>query len=149
MAELLKIYRDAWTAAGHPGRGRVMLAFHMFCAETREKAAAVAREPLNIYLKSIVSAASDWISGMTSKDYPNYQRMIESISTESFESQVEKGAAWIWTPNDIRESIAAYDSEVGGFESASLQVNFGMIPYAEAEESMRLFAREVMPHFKC
>ena len=32
MAELLKVYRDAWTAAGHPGRGRVMLAFHMFCA---------------------------------------------------------------------------------------------------------------------
>jgi hypothetical protein len=41
----------------------------------------------------------------------------------------------------------AYDREVGGFESASLQVNFGMISRAEAEESMRLFAREVMPHF--
>src|SRR5438477_2371449 len=37
MAKLMKIYRDAWTKAGHPGRGRVMLAFHMFCAETREK----------------------------------------------------------------------------------------------------------------
>jgi natural product biosynthesis luciferase-like monooxygenase protein len=147
MTELLKIYRDAWAAAGHPGSGRVMLAFHMFCAETREKAAAVAREPLNIYLKSIVSAASDWILGVTSKDYPNYQKMIESISKETFESQVEKGAAWIGTPNDICKSIAAYDSEVGGFESASLQVNFGMIPHAEAEASMRLFAREVMPHF--
>ena len=148
MAELLKVYRDAWVAAGHPGRGRVMLAFHMFCADTREKAAAIAREPLNIYLKSIVNAASDWMTGVASKDYPNYQKMIEIISKETFETQVEKGAAWIGTPDDIRKSIAAYDSQVGGFESASLQVNFGIIDQADAEQSMALFAREVMPHFK-
>lgn len=87
MTELLKIYRDAWTAAGHAGRGRVMLAFHMFCAETREKAAAIAREPLNIYLKSIVNAASDWMSGVSSADYPNYQKMIEIISRETLENR--------------------------------------------------------------
>ena len=148
MAELLKIYRDAWTAAGHAGRGRVMLAFHMFCAETREKAAAIAREPLNIYLKSIVNAASDWMSGVSSADYPNYQKMIEIISRETFESQIEKGAAWIGTPDDIRKAVAAYEAEVGGFESASLQVNFGMIPRQEAAVSITLFAREVMPYFK-
>jgi natural product biosynthesis luciferase-like monooxygenase protein len=148
MAELLKIYRGSWTAAGRPGRGQVMLAFHMFCAESREKAAAIAREPLNIYLKSIVNAASDWMSGVASKDYPNYQKMIEFISKETFETQVEKGSAWVGTPDDIRKAIAQYDDEVGGFESASLQVNFGMIPHAEAEASMKLFAREVMPHFR-
>jgi alkanesulfonate monooxygenase SsuD/methylene tetrahydromethanopterin reductase-like flavin-dependent oxidoreductase (luciferase family) len=148
MSELLKVYRAAWAAAGHPGRGRVMLAFHMYCADTRDKAAAVAREPLNVYLKSIVDAASDWMSGVSSKDYPNYQKMIEMISNETFESQVEKGSAWIGTPDDILRSIAAYDAEVGGFESASLQVNFGVIPEPEASRSITLFAREVMPHFK-
>jgi hypothetical protein len=39
-------------------------------------------------------------------------------------------------PDEIRKAITQYDAEVGGFESASLQVNFGMIPYAEAEASM-------------
>jgi natural product biosynthesis luciferase-like monooxygenase protein len=148
MAELMKTYRDAWRAAGHPGQGRVMLAFHMFCAETREKAAAIAREPLNIYLRSIVEAASDWISGVASKDYPNYQKTIEFLSKETFDSQVAKGGAWIGTPEEIRKSIAAYDRAVGGFESASLQVNFGMIGQTDAEQSMTLFALEVMPHFK-
>jgi alkanesulfonate monooxygenase SsuD/methylene tetrahydromethanopterin reductase-like flavin-dependent oxidoreductase (luciferase family) len=148
MAGLLQVYRDAWQAAGHPGRGKVMLAFHMYCADTREKAAAVAREPLNQYLKSIVNAASGWLSGVSSRDYPNYQKMIQSISEETFESQVEKGAAWIGTPEEIRRAIESYDREVGGFESASLQVNFGMIGLAEAEQSMRLFAGEVMPHFR-
>jgi alkanesulfonate monooxygenase SsuD/methylene tetrahydromethanopterin reductase-like flavin-dependent oxidoreductase (luciferase family) len=148
MAELIKAYREAWSAAGHPGRGRVMLAFHMFCAETRDQAAAIAREPLNIYLKSIVDAASEWMTGLASKDYPNYQKMIEFISKESFESQVAKGSAWIGTPEDIREAIAAYDKQVDGFESASLQINFGMIGQADAERSIKMFAQKVMPHFK-
>ena len=147
MQGLLQVYRDAWQRAGHPGRGKVMLAFHMFCADSRAKAAAIARVPLNQYLKSIVDAASGWLSGVSSRDYPNYQKMIQAISEETFESQVEKGAAFIGTPEDIRGAIANYDRAVGGFESASLQVNFGMIGRAEAEESMRLFAREVMPHF--
>jgi alkanesulfonate monooxygenase SsuD/methylene tetrahydromethanopterin reductase-like flavin-dependent oxidoreductase (luciferase family) len=148
MAELIKIYREAWRAAGHPGRGRVMLAFHMFCGQSREQAAAIAREPLNIYLKSIVDAASEWMSGVASKDYPNYQKMIEFIAKENFESQVAKGAAWIGTPHDIRDTIAAYAAQVDGFESASLQVNFGMIGQADAERSMQLFAQEVMPQFQ-
>jgi alkanesulfonate monooxygenase SsuD/methylene tetrahydromethanopterin reductase-like flavin-dependent oxidoreductase (luciferase family) len=147
MASLLQTYRDAWTAAGHGGRGKVMLAFHMYCADTSAKAAALAREPLNQYLKSIVDAASGWMSGVSSRDYPNYQKMIESLARETFESQVEKGLAWIGTPGEIRSAIESYDRGVGGFESASLQVNFGMLGRAEAEASMLLFAREVMPHF--
>jgi alkanesulfonate monooxygenase SsuD/methylene tetrahydromethanopterin reductase-like flavin-dependent oxidoreductase (luciferase family) len=147
MASLLQAYRDAWTAAGHGGRGKVMLAFHMYCADTSAKAAAVAREPLNQYLRSIVDAASGWMAGVSSRDYPNYQKMIESLARETFESQVEKGLAWIGTPGEIRNAIESYDRGVGGFESASLQVNFGMIGRAEAEASMLLFAREVMPHF--
>jgi alkanesulfonate monooxygenase SsuD/methylene tetrahydromethanopterin reductase-like flavin-dependent oxidoreductase (luciferase family) len=147
MASLLQAYRDAWTAAGHGGRGKVMLAFHMYCADTSAKAAAVAREPLNQYLKSIVDAASGWMAGVSSRDYPNYQKMIESLSRETFESQVEKGLAWIGTPEEIRSAIESYRRGIGGFECASLQVNFGMIGRAEAEASMLLFAREVMPYF--
>src|SRR6266436_9534891 len=58
MKELLRLYRDAWRKAGHPGQGRVMLAFHMFCAETAEEAIRVARQPLNHYLKTLVAAAA-------------------------------------------------------------------------------------------
>jgi hypothetical protein len=94
------------------------------------------------------SAAAMARAGVASKDYPNYQKTIEFLSKETFESQVAKGGAWIGTPGEIRKSIAAYDRAVDGFESASLQVNFGMIGQTDAEQSMALFAREVMPHFK-
>ncbi len=147
MRELCEIYHESWRMAGHPGRGRVMLAFHMFCHEDAEEAVRLAREPLNRYLASLVEAASDWTSGTTSADYKGYDKMIEALSRESFETQVEKGAAWVGTPADLVERIRAYDTAVGGIDDASLQVNFNTISYEDAARSVRLFGERVMTHF--
>jgi len=145
MRELVGLYRDAWRAAGHPGRGRVMLAFHMFCAETSDEAVRVAREPLNRYLKSVVAAASAWTEGLNSRDYPNYDKIVAALANETFDTQMAKGVAWIGTPRELAQLILTFSAEVGGFESASLQVNFNTISREDALRSMRLFAREVMP----
>ena len=131
MGELLGLYRDAWQAAGHPGRGCVMLAFHMFCHQDAEAAVAIARDPLNRYLKSLAE-------GTSSDDYPGYDRIIAGLAEETFESQVAKRSAWVGTPQDLIEQINEYHQAVGGFEIASLQVNFNDIGVAEAEASMRL-----------
>lgn len=147
MAELLGLYRSAWKSAGHPGVGRVMLAFHMFCAQKNSEAIAIARQPLNDYLESLVEAASDWTCGASSADYPGYDKIIAGLKQETFESQVAKRAAWVGTPKDLRLAIADYYQQVGGFEIASLQVNFNTLPLDAAAASMRLFAREVMPYF--
>ena len=84
MAELIAGYRAAWRAGGHPGDGRVMLAFHMFCAETDAAAVAAAREPLNNYLRSLVDAASAWTGGSSSADGPIAE------STKSDETMVRR-----------------------------------------------------------
>ncbi|AFZ18176.1 LLM class flavin-dependent oxidoreductase [Allocoleopsis franciscana] len=147
MAELIGMYREAWKSAGHPGQGKVMLAFHMFSSLTNDEAVAIARQPLNNYLQSLVEAASDWTSGSSSTDYPGYDKIIAGLKQETFESQIEKGAAWIGPPKQVREAIAEYNHQVGGFEIASLQVNFNTLPVEAAEASMRLFSKEVMPYF--
>ena len=148
MAELIGLYRDAWKSAGHPGEGRVMLAFHMFCHEDRAAAQAIARAPLERYLRSLVEAASDWTAGLSSADYPGYDRIIDGLRKETFESQVASGSAWIGTPADIAAQIEAFIARVGRFESASLQVNFNTIAIEDAIPSVRLFSDAVMPHFR-
>jgi alkanesulfonate monooxygenase SsuD/methylene tetrahydromethanopterin reductase-like flavin-dependent oxidoreductase (luciferase family) len=145
MAELIGLYREAWASGGHPGGGTVMLAFHMFCHEDQETAEHLARGPLNRYLRSLVDAASDWMSGGKSEDYPGYDKVIEGLSRETFETQVAKCAAWVGTPERILDTIATYRRQVGGFEIASLQVNFNDLGAAEAEASMRLFGQAVLP----
>jgi alkanesulfonate monooxygenase SsuD/methylene tetrahydromethanopterin reductase-like flavin-dependent oxidoreductase (luciferase family) len=147
-AKLLKVYRDAWTKAGHPGRGKVMLAFNMYCAPTREAAVAVGKPFHEHYLNAVVTGAKEWSEGLSSRDYPNYQKTFQALAAETFESSVEKRTVWIGTPGEIREAIAEYDAAAGGFEIASLQVNFGAMKVEDASASVELFAHEVMPHFR-
>lgn len=145
MAELINTYRDAWRQAGHPGRGTVMLAFHMLCHENQADAETIAREPLNRYLHSLVASASGWMAGESSADYPGYDKIIAALSQETFETQVEKCAAWVGTPERILDTVASYRSQIGEFEIASLQVNFNDITVADAQASMRLFGEKVLP----
>ena len=92
-----------------------------------------------------VDAAADWTAGLSSADYPGYDQIIEGLRRETFDSQVQKHAAWIGSPERVRDQIAAYREQVGGFEIASLQVNFNDLAVEHAERSMRLFAERVMP----
>jgi len=145
MKELIDTYRNARAAAGHDGPGTVMLAFHMLCHEDQREAERLARAPLNRYLASLVAAASDWTSGASSADYPGYAQVIEALGRETFETQVEKCAAWIGTPRRILETIESYRTQIGAFEIASLQVNFNDLPLEAAQNSMRLFGEHVLP----
>ena len=145
MAELIGAYREAWQRAGHPGKGTVMLAFHMFCHRDQAAAERIARGPLDRYLRSLVAAASDWMAGASSADYPGYDKIIAGLSRETFETMVEKCAAWVGTPQRILDTVATYCRQIGDFEIASLQVNFNDITLKDAEASMRLFGEEVLP----
>jgi alkanesulfonate monooxygenase SsuD/methylene tetrahydromethanopterin reductase-like flavin-dependent oxidoreductase (luciferase family) len=122
-----------------------MIAFHMFCGPSREDAIALSRDRVNAYIRSMISAGSDWGAGTTSIDYPNHPKMLEQLKKTNFDTQLAAGACWVGSPKDIVEMIRYYDDATGGFESASLQVNFNTTTAAEAEASMRLFASEVMP----
>jgi alkanesulfonate monooxygenase SsuD/methylene tetrahydromethanopterin reductase-like flavin-dependent oxidoreductase (luciferase family) len=145
MRPLLAAYREAWKAAGHPGAGEVMLAFHLYCEP--DGARAVAGSLLDSYLASLVDAAGDWLDGPTSKDYPGYDKVIAALRASNAAEQIASGAAWVGSPDEIAVTIARMQRDFGGFEHASLQVNFNTMPFEPALASMRLFAREVMPRF--
>ena len=145
MKDLLDTYREARARAGHTGPGTVMLAFDMLCHQDQQRAEEIAREPIDRYLKSLVAAASEWTTGAASADYPGYDKVIEGLSRETFETQVAKCAAWVGTPERILDTVATYRRQVGDFEVASLQVNFNDVSLAAAMDSMRLFGEKVLP----
>ncbi|MEK7216012.1 MAG: LLM class flavin-dependent oxidoreductase [Chloroflexota bacterium] len=145
MRPMLDAYRDAWRAAGHQGSGRVMLAFHMFCHQDGSAALAIARDPINRYMATLVTAASGWVEGVSSADYPGYAQMIAAIKRDSFDTVLAHGGAWVGSPREILEQARAYQAQVGGFEVASLQVNFATMAYDDARRSVELFAHEVLP----
>jgi alkanesulfonate monooxygenase SsuD/methylene tetrahydromethanopterin reductase-like flavin-dependent oxidoreductase (luciferase family) len=147
MRPLLAAYRRAWREAGHPGDGEVMIAFHMYCAEDGERARELACPLVDRYLHSLVEAAGDWLDGRSSADYPGYDKIIAGLRASNAAEQIAAGGAWIGSPDEIAATVARLQRDFGGFEHASLQVNFNTMPFEPALASMRLFAREVMPRF--
>ena len=106
------------------------------------------RPNINAYFKSLVAAVelnSGWGAGASSGDYPNYASHHEKLRQASFDTLLDGGTIWVGTPADIREQIASYHDSVGGFDTASLQVNFHQVTLDEAASSIRLFSRMVMP----
>ena len=83
--------------------------------------------------------------GTSTAAYPGYDKIIAQLDAENFDTQTEKGAAWVGTPDELVETIRDYNVSVGGFEIASLQVNFNTIGYEDAAHSMRLFGDRVIP----
>ena len=147
MAPLIATYREAWRKSGRPGQGRVMLAFHMYCAPTDGEAVARAEPLVNAYLRSLYEAAADW-GHLTSAAYPNYDKLIENLRRSDFKSQVEQNAMLVGSPDTIVRTLRAFSAQVGGFDVASLQVNFHVMSEADAARSLRLFAQEVLPSFR-
>jgi natural product biosynthesis luciferase-like monooxygenase protein len=148
MRDLIRRYRDGWKKGGHAGGGKVMLAHHLFCHEDDKTAFDIARAPLERYLKSIVGATKLWMGGASSNDYKGYDKVVAMLDQETLESQIEKSAAFVGSPSRLIEQIDAYQEITGGFEIASLQVNFNDLPREAAERSMRLFAEKVMPFIR-
>jgi alkanesulfonate monooxygenase SsuD/methylene tetrahydromethanopterin reductase-like flavin-dependent oxidoreductase (luciferase family) len=147
MRAMIGAYREAWRAAGHPGDGEVMLAFHMFCDADGGRARSFACPFLDDYLHSLVEAASDWLDGRTSQDYPGYDKVIAKLRQSRAADLTESGAAWIGSPEEIIDQICRTQQEFGSYEHASLQVNFNRLPLGAALASMHLFAEKVMPNF--
>jgi alkanesulfonate monooxygenase SsuD/methylene tetrahydromethanopterin reductase-like flavin-dependent oxidoreductase (luciferase family) len=145
LEQLLGAYRAAWRAAGHPGNGEVMLAFHMFVDENGERARRVAKPQIESYFRSLLSAASEWTTGTSSVDYKDYDKKYVQLKAQTMESMIESGSALIGTPEEVRRQLERLHERVGGFEHASLQVNFHVLPQAEALRSMRLFGETVVP----
>jgi len=53
-------YRQAWRAAGHPGRGKVTLMLHTFVGDSDASVKEVVREPLRRYLDSSVDLVKEF-----------------------------------------------------------------------------------------
>jgi alkanesulfonate monooxygenase SsuD/methylene tetrahydromethanopterin reductase-like flavin-dependent oxidoreductase (luciferase family) len=147
LKDLIPVYRKAWRDAGHPGDSEVMIAFHMFCHEDAKHAREIPRPQFEDYFAALFESAGEWSQGTSSKDYRGYDESIARMKNLTLEAQIEAGGAFVGTPDEIKGIIRRFQSAVGTFEHASLQINFGTLDFAEAQKSMQLFARQVIPEF--
>jgi natural product biosynthesis luciferase-like monooxygenase protein len=143
---MVRAYRQAWRDAGHPpGEERVQMSFHAYLAETHDDAVRGYAPAMRTYLDVFTEAVSSW-EGLRSGQYPGYDKLVQAISAQTPEGNLEKRYAFVGTPAEVVEQVA-YMRELFGEHEPSLQVTYGGITDAEAIRTIELFARHVMPAF--
>ena len=78
---------------------------------------------IKAYFKTLTDAASDWGTGVSSKDYCGCEKTIEVLSKEDVNTQREKRAAFIGRPEECCDMISDSNDQIVGFDIALLQVN--------------------------
>jgi alkanesulfonate monooxygenase SsuD/methylene tetrahydromethanopterin reductase-like flavin-dependent oxidoreductase (luciferase family) len=126
LAQHSRVYREAWAAAGHPGRARLYLQVPVYVAASRKAALAEAQAGMMRFSQY----RADLMRGPLSYD----------------EVLREKGI--VGTPDMIIARLTEL-RETAGLDGVSAEINPGsMLTHDQIMTSLRLWCCEVMPHFK-
>ena len=147
LAPMVKIYRDAWKDAGHPGRGEVYLRVPVYVAHTDEQAREEPRESILHLLHYIGDrlAASATASGARAiENRAERGQKMQSIDYE----EVLRERMIVGTPGRVIDRLQGLREELG-LDGILAELNPGsLIPHEQVMTALRLLCQEVMPRFK-
>ncbi|MBW7476491.1 LLM class flavin-dependent oxidoreductase [Paenibacillus oenotherae] len=135
----IDIYRRAYTEAGHGEPNKITFTMHACVHADRDKAIALAREPLERYLRAFVGTGA-----FKPEEYQAFQdTVIREIKALTYERIIEEKRSLIGTPEEVVETLHYYREFFGALDF-SLGFNFGDMPYGQALESMNVFSEHVI-----
>ena len=139
LAPDLKAYREAYTAAGHPGRGQVYLRLSLHLAETDAQAMEEAEPSMMQGYRSLTTRL---------EGSPNSRRRaeLETVRTITYE-QVLQDKVVVGSPERVTDRLRQLHEELG-IDGILAELNFGsLIPPQMMMRSLRLLCERVWPHF--
>lgn len=92
VEERVRVYRDAWAKAGHPGRGSVTIMLHTFIGDDEDAVRKAVREPMIRYLRSSVGLIKQFASS-----FPTFKSLPEGEDANDLLSSL--------TPQEMRELL--------------------------------------------
>ena len=117
------------------------------CLPDAAEAKELAHRHMGLYLASVLEhyeVTGDHFAATKGYDaYAQAAEVLRKIGESGFLQGFMKATAW-GTPDDVLATLERRRELMGPFELATT-FRFGGIPFAKAEESMRLFASEVLP----
>jgi alkanesulfonate monooxygenase SsuD/methylene tetrahydromethanopterin reductase-like flavin-dependent oxidoreductase (luciferase family) len=142
--EMIALYNESLERAGHdPADHAVMAPYHYYMEQDCAAAQAAIRDPIVRY----VGYVRDAVAGDSwSADYAGYAGMVEKIeSLMNFDVMYDRRALF-GDPANVRACIeAALDL---GVTEISLVTQMPGLRQDKILDSLRLFATEIMPHFR-
>ncbi len=143
----LRVYREAWAAAGHHGNGKVYLRVPVYIAATEQQAREEPRESVMFFYKylgeRIEASASQEGARAIENRAERGQRLLTIDYQDVLSSKIVVG-----TPAMVTDRLAQLRQTLG-LSGILAEMNCGMrIPHAQVVNSLRLMCSQVMPHLR-
>jgi len=147
QAVAINTYKERFAAAHGHEPGPPVICDFVYCSEDESKAQDMAHQYIAGYLRSVMEhyeLESDHLK--KAKGYESYGSSVDVMKAIGLEKLCDMYLAVnVWgTPEQIIERLAAR-TEVIGDHDLTCCFRYAGLPYDEAEASMRLFARDVLP----
>jgi len=144
LGDMIQIYRDAWTKAGHPpGEWRIGSHFHCVLSEDRDEARAIGGEAWRRYAEATTHTRDRERMDRTGTagppkggpPPPDIDKMVAGCRTVAC------------TPDETVELLAQAQDKLG-MTHCDCTFLFGGVTYEQAQRSLGLFANKVIPKLK-
>jgi alkanesulfonate monooxygenase SsuD/methylene tetrahydromethanopterin reductase-like flavin-dependent oxidoreductase (luciferase family) len=143
----LKLYRDAWVKAGHPGTGRAYLRVPVYIAKTEEQAREEPRESVMFfyrYLGERIEASAAMTGARAIENRAERGARLQTIDYD----EVLRSKIVVGTPPQVVDRLKQLQAELN-LSGILAEFNCGMrIPHDRVSNSLRMMCRDVMPAFR-
>ena len=138
----VRIYREAWKAAGHSGNGAVYLRAPVYVGDTLEQALNDPQETLMNFYRYLGARLEESANrpGIfdTERRIEGAQR-LQSLTWE----EVQRGRAIVGTPEMVADNLASLKDELGLAGILAELNTGGLIPHERVMRSMQLLCEKV------
>jgi len=146
FAPEIQAYREAYAAAGHPGRGQVYLRVPTYVAETEERAYLEPRESLMHFYHEQAQRLRDSLSRAGTRAIEGRAERLKRIENLTYDEALT-GQVLVGTPDAVAEHLHALQDELG-VDGILAELNCGgLIPHRQVMTALQLLCQEVMPRF--
>lgn len=146
LADRIKSYREAYAAAGHPGRGKVFLRVPAYLAETRERARAEAKDSIMGFFRYQAELGRDSARRAGGEIAVQRLRQVERLEALTYEEALATQLL-VDDPEGFAARLREVQEEIG-LDGILAELNCGGgIPQDRVVNALRLMCQEVKPRF--
>jgi len=149
LAELgpnIRAYREAYKAAGHPGKGQVFLRAPVYVAETVEQARSEPEESIMYFYRYLGERLEDSATRAGVRAIEDRAARGRRLQTISYEEAL-RDKIIVGTPEQVSDRLMGLKEELG-LDGILAEMNCGTkIPHQQVMKSLQLLCEKVKPQF--
>jgi alkanesulfonate monooxygenase SsuD/methylene tetrahydromethanopterin reductase-like flavin-dependent oxidoreductase (luciferase family) len=143
----IRAYQEAWSGAGHPGRGKIFLRVPVYVAATEKQALEEPQESVMHFYRYLGERIEESASLEGARAIENRAERGQRLQNISYE-EVLRSKIIVGTPAMVADRLAQLQEELG-LDGILAEMNCGMrIPPERVMNSLLMMCERVIPHFR-